>query len=243
MRPLLGLLALALASPPVVALAQEPAPAPRRTQLTLDLGFVDASGNSNVTSFNLGEKLSWQLERLTLGQTAKALYGEAEGKPTAEAYDAGLRADYALGKTISVFALGTFQRNPFAGIAERWGVGPGIAVGLVRSARDTLSVEGALTAQRERSTANVRQSFAATRTAASFKHLFATATAFTQTLEWLANLDTMDDQRVTSETALTAPLSKQIALRVSYLIRFDNLPEPGFVKTDRLLTTGAQISF
>lgn len=242
MRPPFGLLALIA---PVVALAQAPAPAPRPrpTQLTLDLGFVDASGNSNVTSFNLGEKFSWKLDRLTLGQTAKALYGEAEGKTTAEAYDAGVRGDYPLGKTLGVFVLGTFQRNPFAGIAERWAGGPGISVGLVKSPRDTLSLETALTAQRERSTANVRESFGATRTAAAFKHLFATSTAFTQTIEWTANLKTSEDQRVTSETALTAPLSKQIALRVSYLIRFDNLPEPGFVKTDRLLTTGAQISF
>jgi putative salt-induced outer membrane protein len=241
MRPLLGILALILA--PVALLSQEPAPAPHPVQLTLDLGFVDASGNSNVTSFNLGEKLSWKLDRLTLGQSVKALYGEAEGKTTAEAYDAGVRADYPLGKTLSLFALGTFQRNPFAGIAERWAAGPGIGIGLVRTARDTLSLEGTFMAQRERSIANVRQSFGATRTAAAFKHLFATSTAFTQTLEWIANLETMDDQRVLSETALTAPLSKQIALRVAYLIRFDNLPEPGFVTTDRLLTTGAQISF
>jgi hypothetical protein len=42
---------------------------------------------------------------------------------------------------------------------------------------------------------------------------------------------------------LTAPLSRPIALRVSYLIRFDNLPEPGFETTDRILTTGVQIAF
>jgi len=241
MRLLTGLLALMLV--PVAAFPQAPAPAPRPTQLTFDLGFVNASGNSNVTSFNVGEKFSWRLERITLGQTGKVLYGKTDGSTTAESYDAGVRGDYPLGKTIGVFVIGTFQRDPFAGIAERWGGGPGVAVGLVQAPHDTLSVEGALTAQRERNISNVRASYGATRTAASFKHLFATATAFTQTLEWIANLETSDDQRVNSETALTAPLSKQIALKVSYVIRFDNLPEPGFVKTDRLLTTGAQIAF
>ena len=241
MRALTGLLALILV--PVTAFSQAPAPAPRTTQLTFDLGFVNASGNSSLTSFNVGEKFSWRLDRLTLGQTGKVLYGKTNGSTTAESYDAGVRGDYPLGKTISVLAIGTFQRDPFAGIAERWGGGPGIAAGLVRAVHDTLSVETALTAQRERNTSNVRQSYGATRTAASFKHLFATSTAFTQTIAWIANLETSEDQRVNSETALTAPLSKQIALKVSYLIRFDNLPEPGFVKTDRLLTTGAQIAF
>ena len=35
----------------------------------------------------------------------------------------------------------------------------------------------------------------------------------------------------------------QIGLRVSYLVRFDNQPEPGFEKTDRILTTGVQVAF
>jgi putative salt-induced outer membrane protein YdiY len=104
-------------------------------------------------------------------------------------------------------------------------------------------VETALTAQNERNTAGVTQTFAAQRSALAFKHLFGAATAFTQTLEWVANLKTAEDQRLTSETAMTAPISRQIALRVSYLIRFDNQPEPEFEKTDRILTTGIQVAF
>jgi putative salt-induced outer membrane protein YdiY len=48
---------------------------------------------------------------------------------------------------------------------------------------------------------------------------------------------------VYSESALTAPISKQIALKASYVIRFDNRPEPGFQDTDRTFTTGLQIVF
>ena len=113
----------------------------------------------------------------------------------------------------------------------------------MQSARDTLSVETGLTAQRERNTANVTQSFAAARTAAAFKHRLGATAFVTENLEWVANLKTSSDQRVNSETALTAPLSRQIALRVSYVIRFDNQPELGFKKTDRIFTTGVQIAF
>ena len=70
------------------------------------------------------------------------------------------------------------------------------------------------------------------------------ATAFfTQTLEALFNLQDSEDLRVNSETAITAPLSRQIALKASYVVRFDNQPEPGFEDTDRILTTGVQIVF
>jgi putative salt-induced outer membrane protein len=212
-------------------------------QVTLDLGFVNASGNANFTSLNLGEKISDKFGRVVLTQNGKVLYGKTDGATTTESYDAGARAQYGLTKRIGAYAVLTFQRDPFAGLASRWLGGPGLAVSLVQSARDTLSVESGVTSTRERNTANVTQSFAATRTAASFKHLFAGKAFVTEAVEWVANLKTSDDQRINSETALTAPLSRQIGLRVSYLIRFDNLPEPGFKKTDRIFTTGVQVAF
>ena len=46
-----------------------------------------------------------------------------------------------------------------------------------------------------------------------------------------------------SETAITAPISRQIALKAAYVVRFDNQPEPGFLDTDRIFTTGVQIVF
>jgi putative salt-induced outer membrane protein len=228
---------------PLALAAQAAAPTPRRAQLTLDLGFIHASGNSNVTSFNLGEKLTWRLAPWVFTQTAKALYGTTEGTTTTESYEAGARAEYRITPRFGAFALLSYQRDPFAGVAVRWGAGPGLAYTVVQAPRDTLSVDAALTAQRERSTANVKQSFTAARTGLLFRHRFGAAAVFSQALEWIANLETMDDQRLNAETALTAPLSRQIALRVSYLIRFDNLPEPGFEGTDRILTTGVQIAF
>jgi putative salt-induced outer membrane protein len=229
----------------VAALALAAVPALPAQQLTFDLGFVDASGNSDVTNFNLGEKMTWKLDgagRWAFTQGAKMLYGETGGSRSTESYDVNGRLEYALSPRIGTFGFVAFQRDPFAGVASRWSAGPGVAIGLLRSPRDTLGLEVAITSQRERSTAGVSRSFAATRTAALFKHAFATTAFFTQSLEWLANLETSDDYRLNSESAFTAPISKQIALRVSYLIRFDNLPEPGFESTDRILTTGVQIA-
>ena len=212
-------------------------------QVTVDLGLVSASGNANFTSLNVGEKLTDKLGAIALIENAKILYGRTNGATTTESYDVGTRGQYPFTKRIGIYALIGFQRDPFAGLASRWFGGPGVAVGLVQTAHDTLGVESGLTSTRERSTKDVSQSFGAARSAASFKHLFAAKSSLSESVEWMANLKTSDDQRVNSETALTAPLSRQVGLRVSYLIRFDNQPEPGFKKTDRILTTGVQIAF
>ena len=57
------------------------------------------------------------------------------------------------------------------------------------------------------------------------------------------------DLRINSETTLIAPLSAHVGMKLSYLVRFDNLPALNAAgtaplrKTDRILSSGIQISF
>jgi putative salt-induced outer membrane protein len=215
----------------------------RTLNLTLDAGLVNASGNSEFLSANFGEKVTWaQKSRWTVTQTAKVLYGETDGARTTESYDFNLRGERVLSARVGAYAFAAFQRDPFAGLAARWSGGPGVAWGVVKATRDTVGLEAAITAQSERTTAAIERTFGAAQTAARFKHSFAGAASFTQSLEFIANLKDGDDYRLNSETALIAPLSSKIGLRVSYVIRFDHLPEPTFKKTDRILTTGVQVA-
>jgi len=76
-----------------------------------------------------------------------------------------------------------------------------------------------------------------------FKQMLNADAYFQQTGEVLQNLKDGADTRVNSEPALVAPLSARIAFKASYVIRFDNQPQPGFKKTDRYLTSGLQVVF
>jgi len=219
--------------------AQDPDP----VRLTVDLGFVSTSGNTAVTTFNMGEKLTYSTGRWLFGQAAAAIYGETDGSSTAEQYDAALRAEYSLGPHFLAFAGATWYRNTFAGITSRFVEGVGLGWRTIQAARDTLRLDAAITSNQETNLALVQSTFAASRASLAYKHLFGASTAFTQALEWVSNLEDTDDQRLLSETALTAPISKQIALKATYTIRFDNQPEPGFKDTDRVFTTGLQIVF
>ena len=43
-------------------------------------------------------------------------------------------------------------------------------------------------------------------------------------------------------TALVAPLSKKIGVKISYQILYSGNPPPGFKTTDRILTTSLQVN-
>lgn len=237
-----SLVLAALLLVPATAAAQDSTP-PRPWKLQTDFGFVNTAGNTSTTTLNGGESFSYTTGPWTLGQLFAVVYGKTDGERSAENYTASLRGDYAFTEHFGVYGLGKWDRNEFAGIERRFEEGTGFTFKPVARERTTLSLEAGISAIQERVVEGADNTFASGRGALLFKQLFATAAYFQQTAEILPNLKESADYRVNTETALVAPLSKSIAFKASYVIKFDNDPEPGFKETDRFLTSGLQIVF
>lgn len=211
-------------------------------KLTFDLGYVKTGGNTDVTTLNFGENLSYVTGPWTLSHQLVVIEGRTQGVETAALYATGGRVDRAFTPRLGAYVLGGYDRNVFAGIARRFQEGVGLKVNVIATASDPLTLEGGISLIQQRNTAAVGESFRAGRAAASYKHAFTGSAYAQQTLELLADLQNSADRRVNSETSLVAPLSKHVALKVVYGIRFDNRPQPGFKKTDTAFTSGIQIA-
>jgi len=212
-------------------------------RLAFDLGYVNTAGNTNVTTLNFGENLSYITGPWTLAHGLAVIEGRTGGVETAAQYKTNLRLDRAVSLRFGAYALAGYERNVFAGIARRLEQGIGLTAKAVARPHDVLGFEGGISFIQQRSNAHVDESFGAGRAAALYKHNFTDAAVLQQSLELLANLKHGPDRRVNSETTLTAPISKRIALKAAYLIRYDHEPEPGFKRSDRVFTTGIQIVF
>ena len=228
----------------LLAAAQAAAQAPKDSfRLAFDLGFVNASGNTDVTTLNAGEHLSYVSGPWTFAHEVIVIEGRSHGAETAAQYATDLRVDRAFSPRFGAYAIAGWYRNPFAGIGRRFDEGFGLTAKIVSRPHDVLSGEAGTSFIQERNTALLENSFSAGRGALLYKHNFTDAATLQEAAELLVDLQHSDDRRVNSETSLTAPLSKRISLKVAYLLRFQNLPEPGFKKTDRVLTMGVQIVF
>lgn len=148
-------LALALLASPFFLLTAQDRP----TTLTTDLGFVNAAGNTSVTTFNLGEQFTHVSGAWTFRQTAAALYGRTDGEKSAEQFRAAVRADYALSARLAVYTLVGWDRNAFAGISRRFEEGAGLAFKAVTDPRTELDFEGGLGATQQRGTVGESDSF------------------------------------------------------------------------------------
>lgn len=230
---------LALVAAPLTA--QEPTPVV--TKITADLGYVQASGNSTVTTTSFGQKLTQQRARLGLEQTFNFIYGEQNGVVNTNFLRGALRADFKLGGRLSTFATVAYDRNRFAGIKRRFEENLGLAYKAIDAVRDTLRIEAGFSVTQQTSVDGTVNDFPAGRAAAAYKHAFSASTYFAQAAEFIPNFKEPEDYRVNAESAIVAPVSARVNLKVAYLIRYDNLPEPTFKATDRVFTTGVQITF
>jgi putative salt-induced outer membrane protein len=234
-------LALALAAIAPDGGAQE-APAVV-TKITADIGYVAVTGNTRVTTFNIGEKLTQGRGRLALEQSIALVFSKQADSVISNYLRANLRGDYKIDRLLALFTGVTFDRNTFAGIERRFEEQLGITARLVGTTRDTVRVEGGGTFTQQVGTDGIQQNFPSARGAFQWRHAFTEAAYFAQNIEYIPNLKQTEDWRVNTESGIVAPLSARIGLKIAYVIRYDNLPQAGFSEIDRLFTSGLQITF
>ena len=166
-------------------------------------------------------------------------------------WNGGLRAERALMERPGVYAVTRFDRNVLQGISSRFEEGFGLDWKAIVSKRDLLSLQagGSLFQQQltPGSTATVKRQFPAARLGLDYKHLFTELAYFQQTGEFLPNLSDSDAYLVNSESSLVAPLSRRLALKLSYLVRYNNSPpireNVQLKTTDTFFSSGITISF
>ncbi len=242
MRARIVVLALTLSALPIALDAQAKPAKP--LEITADLGFVNTSGNTDVTTLSANYKVGITTGPWKLTHYFGTVYGKLKDSVNTSIWRMGVRADRLFTERFGLFGLVNYDKNRFAGIAGRWEQGAGAQWKAVAESEDKLDVELGLSAiQQQAVAAAPDRNFASARTAAIYRHNFTDKTYAQQNTEYLTNLQNGPDWRINSETSLVAPLSAGFGIKVSYVIRYQNLPDPGFRATDRIFATGIQYTY
>ena len=241
----LALAALALVAPARVASAQAPADSAKTSPVTgtIDLGLVASSGNTNLTTFNLGQKLEYVTGKWDVTQGARMVNGQTDGVETANEYAVFVRPAYVLSARWKAYVLGSWDRNPFLGITTRWQEGLGLSFEALHNTRHTLDLDGGFSFFQQEFTSGENTSFPAARGQVTYRYSFTEKAYFQNVFVYLPNLEDASDYRINNEAAIVAPVAGHLALKASYVLQYQHAPQPGFVSTDNLYTTGLQVTF
>jgi putative salt-induced outer membrane protein YdiY len=218
-------------------------PPPRPTKVTADFSYVSTAGNSEVQTLTGTEKLEHRTGKWLLTQDAAAVWGTDDGVENAGRYMAGLRGDYELSKRVSVYLLGLWRRNTFAGISRQFDEGTGLVYHAVIPNPHQLDLEAGAGLSQRRTTAGVQEDFGTGRLAALYRYYFREKAYFEGGGIYLANFKNSDDYEWDARAALVAPLSGLLALKLGYNYHHRNAPPPGFEKWDSTFNAGIQVTY
>ena len=206
---------------------------PTKKQKVVDftgsLGFSQTNGNASALATNVTNKVKVTLAGWSFQQDLAFFYGEANEKVNTNFWNAGLRGDRTVANRISVFVASRYDRNVVQGIENRFQQGFGVTVKAVEEPRQKLHVAlgGSLFSQQltEGSVAKVSRAFPAARAAVDFRRQLTDLAYVQQTAEFLPAIgDTASSYFVNTESAVVAPLSKSVGLKVGYVIRYNSEP-------------------
>jgi len=229
---------LLLAAP---TLAQEEK-TPPYTEQKADLGYTLTSGNARAQTlsalydykhaFTFGE-LVFNASALRSETSDRVLVGvDAANQPifvenenvAAEAYGVGAKYRHDLGPRLFAYGLGAWARILQAGLDDRWRGGGGLGVKLIAPQPHQLDVEVGAEYTDERYVDGSTASFASLRAFAGYDFALSDHSGFSSDLEFLENLDDTDDYRFNWTSSITASMMSNLALKLSYLVLFDNRP-------------------
>jgi len=213
------------------------------TAVTGDIGYVSASGNTRLTTLSVGEKIAHTDGRWVLTQFAAYVLGQANGKQTANQFRLGARADYDFVHRLGAFAGVANERNTFAGFKSRTDEIVGLRWQAIVAPADAMSLDAGGVLTQQSNVDGTSQSDPSARVAASYKHLFSKAAYFQQSVEFVPNLKTGGAYRMNSESALVAPVSAHVGVKMNFTVRYDSRPPATFRSTDKVLTMGVQIAY
>ncbi len=225
---------------------------PKTVEFTGSLGFSQASGNADAMTTNLTNKVKVTLAGWSFQQDVAFFYGEANDKVNTNFWNGGLRGDRVVAERISLFVASRYDRNVLQGIENRFQQGFGMTVKAVEQPKQKLQVAlgGSLFSQQltPGSVAKVSRAFPAARAALDFRRQLTELAYLQQSAEYLPAIgDTANSYFVNTESAVVAPLSKSVGLKVGYVIRYNSEPpvrnNVQLRTTDTFFSSGLTLTF
>jgi putative salt-induced outer membrane protein len=246
-------LVLTAAAAPVFAQEGEEEAAPEPNwENSLGLSYVGTSGNTETSTLGLDFTSKRKPTPWGLDLSASFTRAEDGNVVTAEQYYVGGRALRALNDRWSLFGGLAWARDPFTGFENRWLAEVGAEFVAVKSAKHRLAFDAGLSWNSEdqiRFDDIVMEEYTETVdwfggvAGLTWDWTISKTASLSQRLLYHPNFDDSADWRLASDTAVTASLTKLLALKFSYLIRHRNQPIDELEKTDTTTKMSVVLNF
>ena len=201
-----------------------------------EVGYVQTTGNSKSASANVSSEYNKKWNKVILTLKGMLISASQNDITNAELYFLSEKVDVPLNLRFYIYQLFGWEKDRFAGIDYRYNIQLGGGYKILDTDKNQLSGEIGNDYTIEKYTSGDDEGFSSLKGYLKYIYSFSEHAGFSQEGEILYNLERSDDTRINSITALSASITTDLALKISYTIKYDESPAPGFEKTDTILS-------
>jgi len=197
-----------------------------------ELSYVSTSGNTKTSTIAGKNLFNYDDSSKAFEIGAGGLGTKSDGVVTGEQFNIYEKVSIKYLWSNYAFERIGWNKDRFAGIANRWDMSIGIGRNIIDKADDKLSLElggGYVLEDRMKET---DQSFSTYRGYFKYMHNLSPTANASQNLEYLGNFKNSADYHIHAETSLITSISTHFSLKVSYVWNYANTPVSGYKKTD-----------
>jgi len=196
-----------------------------------ELGAFRSTGNSDNVGLTAGlglvrEGINWRHKL-----SGRADYQETAGVVTREQYLAAYEPNFKLSDRLYLYGLAQYERDQFQGFSGRYSVSGGLGYEIIKRDDMTLSVKAGPAWRRTELVGGGGSSSFAGLAAFDFGWKISEGISLTQLGSAFVQ---SGSSTFISDTGLTAKVSTDLSVRLSYTIEHDTAPPLGAVQTDTL---------
>lgn len=206
------------------------------------------SGNSQDFSLGLDTEQNLELNKNHIQFKGSIIYSESDGSKDSELYYSHLEYKRTFSSKVYILGFGRIERNVLAGYNYRLALSGGGGYFWIKSEKFELTSEVAIGLSRENNISknnepDITLSFASCLISSSLKIKISSNSEFIYQERFFLNLDNTEDYRLTSLSSISTNISSHLALKISYQLKYNHLPVPGFKSTDHYLLSSLVLNF
>ncbi len=212
----------------VVAVRAEDKP----TEFSLGLSYLATTGNSESRSGGLDLSYKRTFDPWGLEVVGSYLRADSNGEETTNRTFLGIRGTRALSERWQAFVGVSWLRDTFAGLDNRYVLSAGATYQAVKTDSQELAFDFGVAWNSEDLVSGASNDYMSGLAGLAYTWTISPTAKFTEHMLFVPSFEDSNDWRLASDTALEAAISARLALRLSFQYQYDNVPVPGFEKTD-----------
>ncbi len=219
-------------------------PAKQKLTQKIEFGYFGTTGNTNTNSLTAAYRFKYHFQpKSRMEFFADILYSNRNGKKNSERYRSQLDLYHNYKKCLYSFLGLGFLRNTFEGYNQQYRINPGFGYTLMKTKKQKLALQLGYEFRRNNYTNQPSKNFHYAKGELKHRYTLTKKNYLSSQLSFNENIEQSKDFETEFTTNLHLHIVKQLSFKLSFELKYDNLPPENKKRTDTVTKASIVYNF